>query len=310
MKFLVIPPGKFKMGENDNVVPVTLTRPFRLGVHEVTQGEFTAVMETEPWKGRTEIKVGENVAATWINWSDATEFCQKLTELERATGTLSVEMKYRLPTEAEWEWACRAGTTTAYSFGDSAAQLGEYAWYDANAQNAGEAYAHVVGLKKPNPWGLYDIHGNVWESCGDWLGEELPGGIDPYGPTEGSYRVVRGGSWFTTAWRSRSADRHRHSDSVRHYYLGFRVALSQSGKAEQVSSSTPPSTATPTPTVAPFDAAQAKQHQQAWADHLGLPVEYTNSIGMKLVACGQRTGTTCKACEHRTLRVSSGVIVD
>ncbi|MCA9005753.1 MAG: SUMF1/EgtB/PvdO family nonheme iron enzyme, partial [Planctomycetaceae bacterium] len=199
MKFTIIPPGKFKMGEGDNVVDVTLTKPFRLGVHELTQGQWKAVMETEPWKGQQEVREGENFAASFLDWSDVTEFCRKLTERERTAGRLREGWEYRLPTEAEWEYACRAGTTTRFSFGDSESLLGEYAWSEENTRNVNKAYAQPVGLKKPNPWGLYDIHGNVREWCSDRLGNRLAGGTDPTGPVAGSSRMYRGGGWDIAA---------------------------------------------------------------------------------------------------------------
>ncbi|NQV28627.1 MAG: SUMF1/EgtB/PvdO family nonheme iron enzyme, partial [Rhodopirellula sp.] len=226
MRLVVIPPGKFRMGEGDVTVDVTLTNPFRFGVHEVTQGQWKAVMGgSEPWKGQQGVIEGDNVAATYVSWPDAVAFCGRLTDRERAAGKLRDGWEYRLPTEAEWEYACRAGTTTPYSFGDESL-LGEYAWYDANTKDAGEAYAHTVGLKKPNPWGLYDIHGNAREWCFDWRGDALPGGTDPPGPTEGSYRVDRGGSWSGPAEYCRSARRFGGDPSHRYFILGFRVALS------------------------------------------------------------------------------------
>ena len=194
-------------------------------------------------------------------------------------------VEYRLPTEAEWEYTCRAGTTTVYSFGDDASQLGQYAWYRKNAWDSGEKFAHVVGQKLPNRWGLYDMHGNVWEWCQDW---NAPYGskkalTDPLGPAQGNSRVLRGGSFNTDAQFARSAYRYNNNPDNRFANNGFRVArtynLSPTVKppAEKtVGSKTPP------PAIAPFQATQAKQHQQAWAVHLGTPVETTNSIGMKL----------------------------
>ena len=227
MKLAVIPPGTFKMGESKNGVDVTLTQPFRLGIHEVTQRQWKAVMDgSEPWKEQSGVIEGDDVAATFVSWTDATEFCHLLTERERAAGTLREGWEYRLPTEAEWEWACRAGTTTWYSFGDDESLVGEYAWFEPNAEQAGEAYAHPVGLKKHNSWGLYDIHGNIWEWCVDWRGDALPRGTNPAGPTEGSDRVTRGGCWDVTAYSCRSYIRSRSVPSARSYSLGFRVALS------------------------------------------------------------------------------------
>ena len=146
------------------------------------------------------------------------EFCRRLSEQEG--------VEYRLPTEAEWEYASRAGTTTKYSFGDDESQLGEYAWYRENAMIAGESSARIVSQKKPNPWGLYDMHGNMFEWCQDWAGEYPSGDVtDPVGPDSGSRRVIRGGCWLYDAGTCRSAFRHRRSPSrrFRNSSLGFRV---------------------------------------------------------------------------------------
>ena len=144
-------------------------------------------------------------------------------------------MEYRLPTETEWEYACRAGTTTAYSFGDDASELGEYAWYKENAGDAGQKYAHTVGQKKPNPWGLYDMHGNVWEWCEDLSGDYPSGSVtDPTGPASGDVRVdhndvrvLRGGSFSGRTSNVRSADRndtYATRQIYRDSFGGFRPA--------------------------------------------------------------------------------------
>ena len=136
---------------------------------------------------------------------------------------------FRLPTEAEWEYAWRAGSTTAYCFGDDESRLKEYAWYDDNAYDVGEKYAHGVDQKKPNAWGLYDLHGNVWEWCQDWYGEYPTGSVtDPMGPRSGSLRVGRGGSWFDTAGYCRSADRIHGSPGGRNDIVGCRLVLRSS----------------------------------------------------------------------------------
>ena len=133
---------------------------------------------------------------------------------------------YRLPTEAEWEYACRAGTTTEYSFGDDVSVLGDFAWFDDNSGSQ----THPVGQKRPNGWGLYDMHGNVWEWCSDWHGDYAAGAVrDPAGPASGSIRVLRGGCWYDSAGFCRSAFRIRFYPSYRFSNYGFRLALSPSG---------------------------------------------------------------------------------
>ena len=221
MKFKLIPAGKFTMGEGNNAHEVTLTEPFQMGVHEVTQAQYEQVMGVNPSKFK-----GANNPVEEVSWEDAVEFCRKLSELpaEKEAGNV-----YRLPTEAEWEYACRAGTTTMYSFGDVESDLGDYAWY---RDNSGDK-AHPVGGKKPNAWGLYDMHGNVWEWCLDWYGDYPSGPVtDPMGAASGSYSfsVFRGGGWSLIAEYCRSASRSRREPSFRSNLLGFRVSLSPSGQ--------------------------------------------------------------------------------
>lgn len=202
---------------------VRITRPFYLGVMEVTQGQWQAVMETHPWSGNSYVKEGADYAANYVSWEDAQVFCDRLSEREGAT--------YRLPTEAEWECACRAGTTTMYHFGDDTSRLCEYAWFDETANDVYERYAHRVGLKKPNPFGLHDMHGNVLEWCHDrhdWHYYANSPTNDPPGPSEGSRRVYRGGGWTSGARSCRSAERNHHWPVLRDCYAGFRVAHSPS----------------------------------------------------------------------------------
>ena len=204
---------------------VRITKPFYLGVTEVTQGQWDAAMGTRPWRGRTDGKEGSEYAATSVTWEDAQAFCEALSRKESAT--------YRLPTEAEWEYACRAGTTSVYYFGDDASRLEQYAWYLENAERVDEKYAHRVGQKKPNAFGLYDMHGNVWEWCADWYDSGYYANSkqsDPSGPSDGSYRVFRGGGWFDVAGYCRSAYRFRGEPAGRSILLGFRVARSPSGR--------------------------------------------------------------------------------
>lgn len=234
MKMVWCPPGKFLMGspatdaeaagDEKPQVEVELSRGFWLGKYEVTQGEWKGLMGTEPWKDGVIVKEGADYAATYVRWEDGESFCKKLTERDASSGKLSAGWSYRLPSEAEWEYACRAGSATRYGFGDDAGVLGSYAWYDKNASDRDEKYANQVGLKKPNRWGLHDVHGNVWEWCGDWYGEKLLGGQNPLGPLEGSGRVNRGGSWGSGAAFCRSASRFRDGPWLRLISLGFRVA--------------------------------------------------------------------------------------
>ena len=193
---------------------VTLSRPFYMGVTEVTNGQWQRVMGSVPSKWKDADRPVETVS-----WEEAVAFCRKLSELpeERKAGRV-----YRLPTEAEWEYACRAGTDTKYSFGDAEGQLDAYGWYDKNSGGK----THPVGQKQPNAWGLHDMHGNVWEWCSDWYGEYPRGGVtDPQGWSGGSNRVNRGGSWNNTARNCRSANRNRNNPSNRNNNLGFRLAL-------------------------------------------------------------------------------------
>lgn len=217
--------------DDESQVDVTLTRGFWLGQTEVTQGQWKSVMGTKPWVEHGDkrwYRAGADYPAVCMNWEDATAFCVRLTERERMGGRIPSGWSYRLPSEAEWEYACRAGTKSAYSFGERAGALTQYAWFDMNAGDIGGKYAHTVGQKKANPWGLHDMHGNAWECCGDWYGDKLTGGRDPQGPSEGSYRVDRGGSWGSTAGVCRSACRGRSDPSGRLSDLGFRLALSPS----------------------------------------------------------------------------------
>ena len=219
MKFKLLPAGTFTMGEGDKAHGVTLTKPFQIGIHEVTQAQFKQVMGSNPSKSK-----GAASPVELVSWDDAVEFCRRLSDLptEKAAGRV-----YRLPTEAQWEYACRAGTTTKYSFGDDNSWLGHYAW---TPQNAGDQ-THLVGSKQPNPWGLYDMHGNVWEWCQDRHGDYPSGSqTDPTGATFGSERVIRGGSWDAPTAYYRSAFRYGFNPAYHNYSIGFRVCLDPSVK--------------------------------------------------------------------------------
>ncbi len=221
---------KIRRVEKITPVKVLLTRGYWLGKCEITQAEWKQVMNTEPWKDKEWTKEGADYPATFVSWNDAVDFCRKLTEQERQAGRLSNDWEYTLPTEAQWERACRARTETKFSFGDDESKFGDYEWYYDNAEQAGEKYTHRVGQKKPNPWGLYDMHGNVWEWCRDVYADKLTGGRDPEvksnEKTGGSERVCRGGGWSRDAADCRSGNRGTGTPDYRTFMSGFRAALS------------------------------------------------------------------------------------
>ena len=241
MVMVPIPAGEFQMGSPESDIGdsllrpkpqhlVKITKPFYLSVYEVTQQQYEKVMGTRPWQGKTFVKEGPDYPAVYVSWDDAVEFCRKLSQQEG--------VEYRLPTEAEWEYACRAGTTTAYSFGDDASKLGQYGWYNKNAWDIGEKYAHRVGRKLPNPWGLYDMHGNVFEWCQDryapYGSEKVVS--DPMGPSRGEYRLLRGGAFnnLPSSVRSEARDHTLPPDDGSLLIFGFRTAMSPSAPPDTV----------------------------------------------------------------------------
>ena len=221
MKFVLVEPGEFMMGSNEkgNETPshmVEITQPFYLGVYPVTQADYQAVLGTNPshFTGNSRLPVER------VSWNDAVACAQKLSQL---SAELSHGRNYRLPTEAEWEYACRSGSTGKWCFGDQESQLGDYAWFDGNSGKR----THPVGEKKPNAWGLHDMHGNVWEWCSDYSGN-YPTGVltDPAGPPTGLSRVIRGGASGTGAAHCRLASRSSNPATGRSIIIGFRLALS------------------------------------------------------------------------------------
>jgi formylglycine-generating enzyme required for sulfatase activity len=216
--FCWCPAGEFTMGipkseadrsSDENQVEVTLSRGFWMAKTEVTQAQWEAVMGNNPSRFK-----GANRPVERVSWTDAQEF---LTKLNVIVGN-SDGGQMVLPTEAQWEYACRAGEAGMYSGGT----LDEVAWYEKNSGSE----THPVGTKKPNAWGLYDMHGNVWEWCADWYAWELKGGVDPWGANSGSLRVGRGGSWDYDADYCRVANRGGNGPSGSNGDFGFRVARS------------------------------------------------------------------------------------
>jgi formylglycine-generating enzyme required for sulfatase activity/serine/threonine protein kinase len=287
--FRLLPAGTFTMGHAasgpiEQAHRVTLTQPFYLGVHEVTNAQWKQVMGSVPSKWKEDAHPVEQVS-----WEEAVEFCRKLSALpeERNAGRV-----YRLPTEAEWEYACRSGTTTKYAFGDDEKLLGDYGWF---GDNSGKQ-THPVGLKKPSAWGLYDMHGNVWEWCSDWNGIYPDGEVtNPEGPSSGSVRVIRGGRWSGPARDCRSAFRFEVPPSYRYEDLGFRLALSRSGAkppeagTDQGTKIAPPEGSTPA-------AGNASVSIPASATAvLNLPETITSTVGIKLTLIPAGTFTMGEA---------------
>ena len=215
MKFALIPAGEFMMGSEEfnsskPVHTVKIRTPFYLGINPVTQREWKAIMGNNPSEFN-----GNDLPVESVSWNEVQDFIKKLNEKEGTN-------KYRLPTEAEWEYAARAGTTTRYSFGDDDSKLGEYAWY---IENSGDK-THPVGNKGANPWGLYDVHGNVWEWGQDEWHDTYNGApIDGSAWEDGdsAARVARGGSWFGYAGRCGSASSARSNPGDHHHNLSFRL---------------------------------------------------------------------------------------
>ncbi len=335
MKFRLIPPGEFLMGSTTREIEealkevgdnrywqdciqsgapqhkVILTQPRYLAENEVTQAEYEKMMGTSPSHFSSTGMGKETVAGIEttthpveeVRWEDAVEFCIKLNHqegfksfsTEAGQTTIPADSSgYRLPSEAEWEFACRGGTVGKYWFGDRDGDFGNAGWYGDNA--AGRT--RPVGQLQANPFGLFDVHGNVWE----WV---LDGWEPTYGDREpeklvinpgrslspGPRKVIRGGSWHGSASYSRSSSRNAAFPGNRDFGTGFRVSLSVDAVKAALRNRMPKvangasswhgwPTDAPQPAIAPFDATQAKKHQEEWAAYLNVPVEYTNNLGM------------------------------
>jgi sulfatase modifying factor 1 len=236
------PPGRFVMGSpagergrraDEAQVEVTLSKGFWTGKWEVTQGQWKQLMGKFPDRPPSpEFGEGDTVPVYWINFDEAERYCAELSRKGHRSGTLPETWEFRLPTEAQWEYACRAGTSSATIFGDSLAR------HQANfAPEATDHSVGVIGASRnagsypANPWGIHDMHGNVWEWCRDYYHPRLPGGTDPdlyemkgTPNRDGTYsRVRRGGAWIEPEWACRSACRLRYESHRRSDHIGFRV---------------------------------------------------------------------------------------
>lgn len=241
------PPGEFLMGgapdepgrrADEDQVPVTLTRGFWIGAFEVTQGEWRRVVGDFPGRQPSErFGLGDDFPAYWVSWEDAQEFCRRLTGFARASGEIGDALAFRLPTEAQWEYACRAGTRGSTAFGPGL-QLTQANFGGGRPEEfipGAPGRATPVGAYPPNAWGIHDMHGNVFEWCQDWYHPRLPGGSDPDLSSvlgvrngDGSYsRVRRGGAWNDPPIFLRSAMRLRYEPERSSDHIGFRVALVQ-----------------------------------------------------------------------------------
>ena len=221
MEFVKIPTGSFK--REDGVI-IHITKSFYLGKYEVTQKQWKKIMINNPSNFQGEIcklpEGCENNPVERVSWADVESYIAKLNE-KAENG--KKKYRFRLPTEAEWEYAARAGTNTNYYWGDTANK--EYAWWSENA----DSITHAVGTKKPNAFGLYDMSGNVWEWCSDWKADyNQKETIDPIGPITGTYRVIRGGSWYFSSDYLRSSFRYYSSPNSRSDVIGFRLLLVES----------------------------------------------------------------------------------
>jgi formylglycine-generating enzyme len=243
IKLCWCPAGRFIMGSppdeperrpGEDQVEVTLTRGFWIGKYEVTQSQWRRVVGEFP--GKLSAGEGDDFPVHEVNFAEAEEFCRKLTERTRATGDLPEGWEFRLPTEAQWEYACRAGTTTATSFGDKlSSKQANFQGKPYNGADVGPSLKRAarVGSYPPNPWGMHDMHGNVFEWCRDWHHSKLPGGVDPdlhsartsalVNEDGNVSRVRRGGCWADEGWPCRSAFRLRFEPERRSDHIGFRI---------------------------------------------------------------------------------------
>ena len=241
MEFSWCPSGKFEMGSpeseadrdsDEDQVNVTVKNGFWMSRTEITQRQWTSIMQSKPWGGIKGDPDISDIPATGVSYADAKRFCAQLTRKERKRRTISDEFAFFVPTEAQWEYACRAGSETAFCFGDKAEELDQYAWFLGSYADGGNKVfrAERVAQLRPNAWGLFDMHGNVEEWCADVYDVELPGGVDPFRRRNRRYaveelQVVRGGHWDCSARQCRSSRRSFNSQDACCELVGFRVVL-------------------------------------------------------------------------------------
>jgi formylglycine-generating enzyme len=245
VKLCWCPPGRFVMGSprdeperrpGEDQVQVTLTRGFWMAKYEATHGLWQRVAGSLPGPLTSQLPSGDDLPVGNVNFAEAEAFCRRLTDRARASGAMPVNWEFRLPTEAQWEYACRAGTTTATAFGNMlSSRQANFKGKPYNGAEPGPSLnrAAIVGSYPANAWGLHDMHGNTFEWCRDWYQDKLPGGIDPdlyaaaatatRNRTGDTSRVRRGGCWADDGWPCRSAFRARFEPERRYDHIGFRV---------------------------------------------------------------------------------------
>ena len=228
LKMIWIPSGKFVMGspksepghrqEEEELHQVTISRGFWIGQFEVTQAQFETILGENPSTFKD-----PQMPVHKVNWEDAMEFCKALTDREKSVNRMPDKWGFNLPTEAQWEYACRADTTTVFNFGNEAEELPQYGWFVDNS----DGRPKTIGTKKPNAWGIHDLHGNMGEWCFDWYGKAYPvdGSIDPITKKASAFKVFRGGTYTDIAERCRAAYRNRITPDTRNPWIGFRVVL-------------------------------------------------------------------------------------
>jgi len=221
VNLIAIDPGSF-VRVTDQQQNITISQKFWIGTHEITQSKFESLMGNNP-----SFFKGENLPVDKVTFDQAVSFCKALTLNDLREGRIRENMIYRLPSEAEWEFACLGGSNSPFSFGE-VSQANDFAW---SAENSDDK-TQIVGKKQPNAWGLYDMHGNVWEWVLDWFAPHPkdPQLIDPIGPPNGEHRVFKGGGWYHEAKFSRANSRFMMAPDMGINFVGFRVVLSEKQK--------------------------------------------------------------------------------